>query len=289
MSRTVLILIGVLAALSACGGDDSGPTAGKRLEVVAAFYPLAWAAERVGGNGVHVRNLTPPGVEPHDVELSPRDVERIRAADVVLYLGAGFQPAVEDAVDGADGKTVDLLENERLVRPVEAEGELTADPHIWLDPRRYVELVERIAGALDRSVPPELAVEFQSLDREFARGLDRCERRDVVTTHAAFGYLTRRYGLDQISISGLSPEVEPAPRELEKIVDQVRESGATTIFFETLVSPRLAETVARETGATTGVLDPLEGIAEDDLEQGADYLSVMRENLASLRRGLECR
>lgn len=289
MSRTVLILICVLATLPACGGDNSEPSGSESLDVVAAFYPLAWAAEQIVGDSVHVRNLTQPGAEPHDVELSPRDVERIREADVVLYLGAGFQPAVEDAVDGAEGKTLDLLADERLVKAVEAEGELTADPHIWLDPRRYQEMVERIAAALDRSVPPELAAGLQTLDRQFSRGLDQCERREVVTTHAAFGYLTRRYGLDQISISGLSPEVEPAPRELEEIVDRIRQSGATTIFFETLVSPRLAETVARETGANTAVLDPLEGIAEDDLDRGADYLSVMRENLASLRRGLECR
>lgn len=288
MTRTILVLICALASLTACGGNASSSQDGK-LDVVAAFYPLAWAAEEIGGAGVDVRNLTPPGAEPHDVELSPKDVERIRSADVVLYLGAGFQPAVEDAVHGAEGKTVDLLANERLASPVEVEGELTADPHIWLDPRRYRAMVERVAVALDRSVPVELADELQALDREFARGLALCERREVVTTHAAFGYLTRRYGLDQISISGLSPEVEPAPRKLEEIVDRVRESGATTIFFETLVSPRLAETVARETGAQTDVLDPLEGIEEADLDRGADYLSVMRENLASLRRGLECR
>jgi zinc transport system substrate-binding protein len=301
MSRTVLVLICLLAGLTACGGDSNSSGGSSELDVAAAFYPLAWAAERVGGEAVSVRNLTPAGAEPHDVELSARDVERIRSADVVLYLGAGFQPAVVDAVEGADGTAVDLLAGMELVEGVEAhagEGEehaeegheeLERDPHVWLDPLRYATMVERTADALDRAEEAEeLVAELRALDREFTDGLAECRRREIVTTHAAFGYLARRYRLEQIPITGLSPEVEPTPRELEEVVEHVREAKATTIFFETLVSPRLAETVARETGATTAVLNPLEGLSEDELERGEDYLSVMRENLAALRKGLEC-
>jgi zinc transport system substrate-binding protein len=301
MTRIVLVLIFAAAALTACGGD-SGSSEDERIDVVAAFYPLAWAAERTGGDEVRVRNLTPPGVEPHDIELTPRDVERIRSADVVLYLGSGFQPAVEDAVEGADGTTVDLLRGLELLR-AEAEAheegheeeeagregeELERDPHVWLDPVRYRKVVDRVAAALGRPVPGELQSELEALDSEFTSGLAQCRRREVVTSHTAFGYLTRRYGLEQVPISGVAPEVEPTPRELEEVVEHVRETKATTVFFETLVSPRLAETVARETGATTAVLDPLEGLEQDALDRGADYLSVMRENLASLRRGLGC-
>ncbi len=287
MSRTVLVLICLLAGATACGGDSGSSGGSSELDVVAAFYPLAWAAEQVGGEAVSVRNLTPAGAEPHDVELSARDVERIRSADVVLYLGADFQPAVVDAVEGADGTAVDLLVAEH------AEGdreELERDPHVWLDPLRYATMVERIARVLGRpEAGEELVAELRDLDREFTRGLAQCRRRELVTTHAAFGYLARRYQLEQIPITGLSPEVEPTPRELEEVVEHVRDAKATTIFFETLVSPRLAETVARETGAATDVLNPLEGLSEDELDRGADYLSVMRENLRALRRGLDCR
>lgn len=263
--------------------------AGKK-DVVAAFYPLAWATERVGGDEVEVRNLTRPGVEPHDVELSPRDVEEVRSADIVFYLGAGFQPAIEDAVEGAEGETINLLEGGRLIRPEEAEGELTADPHVWLDPVRYSEMVREIADALGHSGhTPPLVEDLQELDAEYREGLENCRRREIVTTHAAFGYLAQRYGLEQIPLTGLSPETEPTPRDLERLVDRVRESGAKTIFFETLVSPRLAETVARETGAKTDVLDPLEGLSGQELRRGENYLSVMRENLTSLRRALNCR
>jgi zinc transport system substrate-binding protein len=278
MTRTVLALV-LLAALTACGGDSGSSGSSDRTDVVAAFYPLAWAADRVAGETIDLRNLTPPGTEPHDFELTAQDVERIRSADVVLYLGAGFQPAVEDAVQEADGRVVDLLED-----PVDR------DPHVWLDPARFAGVVEDVAVALDRqdAAAAPLA-ELRALDREFARGLARCDRREIVTAHQAFGYLARRYRLEQVAITGVSPEAEPTPRRLEQVVERVRRTGATTVFFETLVSPRLAETVARETGAATAVLNPLEGLTDEQLERGEDYLSVMRDNLAALRKGLGCR
>jgi zinc transport system substrate-binding protein len=277
-----------------CGGDDAGE---EGTRVVAAFYPLAYAAERVGGAEVDVRNLTPPGAEPHDVELTARDVERVREADVVLYLGGGFQPALEDAVADAEGEAVDLLAGLRLLRgeahdehAADHEEESGVDPHVWLDPLRYATTVERIGRELDRAEAAGAVVrELRRLDRDFRLGLADCDRRELVTSHAAFGYLAQRYRLRQISISGLSPESEPTPRELEEIIEHVEESGAGTIFFETLVSPRIAETVARETGAETAVLNPLEGLTEEELESGANYFTVMRRNLAALRAALGCR
>jgi zinc transport system substrate-binding protein len=280
MTRIVLVLIVLVAALTACGADSSSSDDGSdRLDVVAAFYPLAWAVEQVAGDTVQLRNLTPPGTEPHDVELTARDVERIRSADIVFYLGGGFQPAVEDAVEGAGGEAIDLL-----VDPV------GRDPHVWLDPIRFAEVVERVAGALDRQdAAAEPVAELRALDREFERGLLRCQRREIVTAHEAFGYLARRYGLTQVAITGLSPEAEPTPQRLEEVIDRVRKTGATTVFFETLVSPRLADTVARETGAHTAVLNPIEGLTDEQVAAGEDYVSVMRENLATLRKALGCR
>jgi zinc transport system substrate-binding protein len=290
VARTVLVLICLLALPAACGGEKGSSGGSEGTSVVAAFYPLAWAAERVGDDEVDVWNVTRPGAEPHDVELTPRDVERIRSADVVVYLGAGFQPGIEEAVAGAEGTTIDVLDGLELTPAAPNEEGLARDPHVWLDPIRYSVVVEAIAESLGRREQGRaVADELLELDRQFESGLADCDRRELVTTHAAFGYLADRYDLDQISISGLSPEVEPAPRDLEEIVDRVRAAGATTIFFETLVSPRLAETVARETGATTAVLDPLEGLSQEDLDRGADYLSVMRDNLAALQRGLGCR
>jgi zinc transport system substrate-binding protein len=268
------------------------------LQVVAAVYPLAYAAERVGGAEVDVRNLTPPGAEPHDVELSARDVERVRRADLVVYLGGGFQPALEDAVADAEGDALDLLDGLRLLHTEDHEehgdeedrNEESADPHVWLDPLRYATIVERVARALGRPDAADAVVrELRQLDLDYRRGLADCARRDLVTSHAAFAYLAHRYRLNQISIGGLSPESEPTPRDLEEIIEHVEESGARTIFFETLVSPEIAETVARETGAKTAVLNPLEGLTEDELESGANYFTVMRRNLAALQAALGCR
>jgi zinc transport system substrate-binding protein len=305
---TRIILISTTLALAAlgaagCGGSDE--TAGSdRTTVVAGFYPLAYAAERIGQESVEVRNLTPVGAEPHDLELSPGDVEDVRDADVVLYLGAGFQPALEDAAEGAAGQAVDVLEGMRLLEGSaghedehagEEEGgheeeEHGLDPHVWLDPVLYAGVVERIGDVLGRPEEAQsLAVELHTLDEELSAGLADCDRRVLVTSHEAFGYLAARYGLEQIAVTGLSPEAEPLPRDLEKVVELVRESGATTIFFETLLSPELAETVARETGAQTAALNPLEGLTSDEASSGEDYFSIMRRNLASLRDALGCR
>lgn len=280
--RVVLILTAMLAFGAGCGSDEG--TARGRVAVAAAFYPLAYAAEQIGGDRVAVRNLTPPGAEPHDVELSARDVERIRSSDVVLYLGSGFQPSFERAVEGADGETIDLLGMDLLA------GEEGVDPHVWLDPLRYAEQARRIGDVLGRQQPAaRFAERLRELDADFERGLARCARREIVTSHAAFYYLADRYELEQIGLTGVSPEAEPTARDLEAIVDEVETTGATTIFFETLVSPRLAETVAREAGAKTAVLNPLEGLSQEDLDEGKDYFSVMRENLATLRQALGCR
>lgn len=262
-----------------CGGNASAGDG--REDVVAGFYPLAFAAEEIGGRDVDVTNLTPAGSEPHDIELSVRDVEHVLDADLVLYLGHGFQPALEEAAGETHGKAVDLLEG------LDVEDD---DPHVWLDPVRYARMVETIGRALGKEAPGRaLAARVRALDAEYRSGLASCERRELVTSHAAFGYLAERYGLEQISVTGLSPEAEASPRDLERVADLVRERGVTTVFVEPLVSPDLGETVARETGATTAVLDPLEGLTEDELADGDDYFSVMRANLAAIREALGCR
>ncbi len=275
--RELLVAVTVTVALATgCSPADSGAAP----DVVASFYPLAWAAEQVAAPGVRVVDLTPPGAEPHDLELSPRDLETIRGAGLVVYVGGGFQPSVEDAVASRDGRSLDVLR----------KGE---DPHVWLDPVRFAGVVEEIAAELGEQGKGEegrKGVEaLKRLDRDYRRGLARCGRRVLVTTHASFGALAARYGLTQVPLAGRTPEAEPSPRELERIVDEVRESGATTVFTEPLVSSRLAETVARETGTRVATLDPLEGLSQDRLDAGEDYLSVMRDNLAVLREALGCR
>jgi zinc transport system substrate-binding protein len=286
--KSMLVLACTALVAAGCGGSEPSADVSTTPTVVAAFYPLAWAAEQIAGDGAEVVNLTPSGAEPHDIELTPRDVERVRGADLVLYLGHGFQPALQKAVDGRAGPSLDLLEGQRLFAGADDE-QGAYDPHVWLDPSRFAEMVTAIGAALHREqAAAHLAKRQQALDQHMASGLESCRRHEIVTSHAAFGYLAKRYGLRQIALTGLSPEAEPSPRGLESLVDEVRRSGATTVFFETLVSPKLAQTVAREANVKTAVLDPLEGLTADEVAAGNDYFSVMRANLVSLRDALGC-
>jgi zinc transport system substrate-binding protein len=283
IARIVLILTGT-AVLAGCGA-----AAGGKNSVVAAFYPLAYAAQRMSPSA-KVENLTPPGAEPHDLELTPQAVARIERAAIVLYLSHGFQPAVSDAVKNAGGRKVDILQGLRLHAASGQEAGLSADPHVWLDPVLFQQIVRGIAGALPRPVhTAPLIADLRALDRDYRKGLADCARKDIVTSHAAFGYLAQRYGLRQVPITGLTPESEPTPKQLAHVIQLVRQTHATTVFFERLVSPRLADTVAREVGAHTAVLDPIEGLTPSEQRQGETYLTLMRQNLVALRRALACR
>jgi zinc transport system substrate-binding protein len=260
-----------------------------RTKVVAAFYPLAFAAETVGGAAVQVRNLTPPGAEPHDVELTPRDVAALQQADVVVYLSHGFQPAVEHALEGSSATLVDALAGLRLKSGVGDEAGKT-DPHVWLDPVLYAQVVRRVSAALHRPRPAAaLGARVLRLDREYRTGLAHCRRREFVTSHAAFGYLAARYRLHQVPITGIDPESEPSAQKLAALARLVRREHITTVFFESLVSPKLAQTVAREAGAKTAVLDPIEGLTSDEQRRGDTYLTLMRRNLHELQAALGCR
>jgi zinc transport system substrate-binding protein len=283
IARIVLILI---AAVVVAGCNSA---AGGKNTVVTAFYPLAYAAQTMSPSA-KVENLTPPGAEPHDLELTPQAVARVEKAAVVLYLSHGFQPAVSDAVKRAGGRKIDILQGLPLHSARGQEAGLSADPHVWLDPVLFEQIVHRIAAALPRPVHTgPLIADLGALDRDYRNGLAHCERKDIVTSHAAFGYLAQRYGLRQVPITGLTPESEPTPKQLAHVIRLVRQTHTTTVFFERLVSPRLADTVAREVGAHTAVLDPIEGLTPSEQRHGETYLTLMRENLAALRKALACR
>jgi zinc transport system substrate-binding protein len=294
MIRSAVVLAGfVLVSAAACGSGAHGPDGGDRVQVVASFYPLEEAARQVGGDLVDVTDLTPPGLEPHDLEVTPDDVEAIASADVVVYLGSGFQPGVEDATADAEGELVDALSGANALPPPagEAGQGLSLDPHVWLDPDGYRYIVDQIEAAIERADPADRATfrsntaaydqRLMDLDGAFADGLADCDRHLIVTNHAAFGYLAAAYGLQQQAISGLEPDAEPSPGRLAELEDLVRREGVTTVFTEDLVSPKVAETLAAEAGVDTAVLHTLEGLTDDELSQ-------MRENLATLRTALGC-
>ncbi|WP_327024543.1 metal ABC transporter substrate-binding protein [Micromonospora sp. NBC_01739] len=300
-----------LTLVTGCTGDEAAGNDPERVDVVAGFYPLQFLAERIGGNAVAVTNLARPGAEPHDLELNPRQVGQIIDAELIVFLH-GFQPAVDEAIEQHGGDhAFDVAEVEPLLDATagghdhdhgddhdhsDEKSDGAKDPHVWLDPTRLATIGDKLAerlGAVDPDHADEytqragaLRTELEKLDTEFTEGLKTCQRREIVVSHTAFGYLAQRYQLEQIGITGLSPEDEPSPQRLATVTEEAREHGATTIFFETLVSPKVAETIAREVGAQTAVLDPLEGLSAEG--GGEDYLSVMRTNLQTLRTALSC-
>ena len=309
-----LLLVSALS-LTACADQRAGAKDG-RLDVVAAFYPLQFAVEQIGGPHVAVTGLTKPGAEPHELELTPKAVAEVSTADLVVF-EKGLQPAVDQAVsseaadtslDVAPAAQLDLAfqptigADEHVEHAEGAAGHDHADepgatdPHFWLDPIRYRDVARTIAARLAKADPAHRAdyeargrafeSKLTQLDRDFRAGLSSCERPEIVTSHSAFGYLAQRYHLTQVGISGLSPDAEPDPAQIAAVARYVKQHGVTTIYSETLVSPATADTVAQETGATVKVLDPIEGIT--DKSPGNNYFEVMRSNLSTLRSGQGC-
>jgi len=294
----------VVVGLLGCGVIGAFPTvsaAAPSVRVVGAFYPVAYVAQRVGGDRVSVTNLTPVGAEPHDLELTPKQIDQILDASVVFDLGHRFQPAVEKAAEERDGPTVSLLDRLpiRAGHKHVAEGDPTAlDPHVWLDPVLMRDIVEQVRLALVKADPKGRAVyarnaaafdqQLQALDARYRAGLAHCAIHVIVTSHEAFGYLAQRYGLHQEGVDGLSPDAEPDARRIAQLTDLVKKDHVKVIFTEKLVSPRIAETLAREAGVKTDVLDPLEGLTDSERAHGANYITVMDDNLARLRRALDC-
>ena len=288
--------IGFAAVHSSADERDSDG----RLSVVASFYPMEYLAERIGGSRVDLTELTAPGVEPHDLELTPKQVAQVGAADVVLHL-KGLQPAVDTAVDRAEpAHAVDAASYAPLEQHgaeqdgAEQDGaEHDADPHIWLDPERYAEVAQGVGDSLAAADPAHashyrantaaVVADLTALDREFSTGLAGCPSTDFLTSHSAFGYLADAYGLRQLSVSGLDPETEPSAARLAEVKTEARQHGITTVFTEPLAGTRLADTLADELGLRTATLDPLESAPAE-----GDYLSAMRANLSALRNALGC-
>ncbi len=307
--------------LSACGG---GAVGSGKVSVVTSFYPVQFVTERVAGDRADVTNLTAPGGEPHDLELSPRQVADVQDADLVVYQ-KGFQTAVDEAVDQADraqGTTVDAADGVSLIEEseeahdeeehdhadeeghdhTEEEGHDHGhdhggvDPHLWLDPANLEPVTEHVRDALVELDPDHadtyranadaLLADLESLDDDLRTGLADCRVRDIVTSHAAFAYLARAYDLVQVPIAGIDPGTEPSAAQLASITDLVKRDGITTVFTETLVSPAVARTVAREAGVRTATLDPIEGLTKATADE--DYLSIMRSNLATLQKANRC-
>ncbi len=288
-------MLGVALAL-AVAGCGARTTAPPGLAVTATIYPLSEFARRIAGDRAAVTVLIPPGVEAHDYEPTPKDVAALVRARLFVYNGAGFEPWADRLLAQLPPATltVNATEGLPLVR-----GHGGVDPHVWLDPLLAQRQAERILIGLVEADPggradyeanaAALRAELAALDADYRQVLPGCRRKEFISAHAAFSYLARRYGLRVIAVSGLAPEAEPSASRVKTIVQQARRSGIRVVYVEPRGERRVAETIAREVGGTTAVLDPLEGLPVEAQRAGKNYFTVMHENLDQLAQGLDCR
>ena len=299
-----------LSLLTGCGSQPADTAAGDgRLRVLTSFYPMYDFACKIGGDCIDVTNMVPSGTEPHDWEPSTNDLKNLEKADVFIYNGADMEPWADDLLVSRSDTlhVVEASENVEL-RTTDGEHEHAHehedadhhhgdfDPHVWLDPENAKIEMEAIRDALCAADPEnstvfqsnyeKYAAELDALDAEFREKLAPLPNRTIVVAHEAFGYLCDAYGLTQVGIEGLSPDSEPDPGRMAEVIDFVREHSISTIFFEELVSPKVAEAIASETGAQAKMLSPLEGLSDEQAAAGADYFSVMHDNLAALMEAL---
>jgi zinc transport system substrate-binding protein len=315
----IFLCMSILVCLTSCEKKDGPATDAGKLKVITTLFPLYDFARNVGGDAAHVTLLLPPGLEPHSFEPKPGDVLRVNNADIFIYTGKEMEPWVENILKSIDSKKLLVVNaskdiallasigsghghgahgHSETVERQHAEGRL--DPHIWLDFTRAQKMVENIRDGFISKEPSkkdfftknaaQYDARLSSLDREFKAGLADCRHRLFVHGgHFAFNYLAKRYNLDYVSAYEGSPDSEPSPRKIMELKKLVKDNGVKYIYYEELITPRIAEVVARETGCELLFLHGAHNISRDDLEKGATFISLMEQNLANLRKGLECR
>lgn len=278
------------------------PNYSNKRTITTSFYPLYYFTEQIAGNKLSVVNITPSGAEPHDYEPTASDIITIEKSQLLIINGAKLEAwgdKISNQLANTSTKVVVASREITTNNYLDENGNKTTDPHIWLDPKLAKQEAKNIATAIYKIDPSNMAYykdnlkkldeTLNELDSDYKLGLSDCSNKNIVTSHAAFGYLANDYGLKQISISGLSPDAEPSPDKLAEIANFAKENNVKYIFFESLTSPKLSQTIASEVGAKTMVLNPLEGLTPAEKNAGKDYVSIMKDNLNNLKIALECK
>ena len=305
LAKKILLTLGMFVLLMAAGiyllrHRTSTDFSEKNIRVTTSFYPLYFFVQSLGKDRVTVTNITPPGAEPHEYEPTAQDILTMNTSALLVLNGGGLEPwgaSIQKNMQSAQTFVV-VASKDLSLKTLREDGKTFSDPHVWLSPPLAKQMVNAIASGLEAVDPVNasfyaqnadvLQAKLSALDAEFRSGLSECKQKEIVTSHTAFAYLASTYGLKQISIAGVSPDSEPSPAQLANIASFVKKNNVSTIFFEQLVSPKLSETLAREVGARTAVLDPLEGMTAIDEAQRKDYFTQMRSNLETLKKALVC-
>src|SRR5579883_2598969 len=296
MNKKAIVWVGLFAiAVIALVGfgvvtTNQYQSSSAKISVTASFYPVYFFSQQIGGDKVNVVNITPAGAEPHDYEPTASDIVHIESSRMLVVSGA-VEPWVASVTQNLDPQhtLVVTAAKDLTTRQLTEDGKTGVDPHVWLDPVLAQSMVQSILQGYEQIDPANtsyyqanaqaLIAKLKDLDTAYRQGLADCQRKDIVTSHAAFGYLAVRYGLNQVPIAGLSPDAEPSEQQLASLAQFVKNNHVTYIFFESLASPKLSQTLAQETGAKTLELNPLEGLTSEELAAGKDYVTEMEQNL----------
>ncbi len=299
LSLIALIILVLSAGYFVFRNYHPSESSGK-LKVATSFYSLYFFTKEIGGDKVDVTNITPAGAEPHDHDPSTGDIVKIEESKMLVLNGAveSWGHKIKDILKGSNVLVVTAGEG-LLTKQLTEGGQTGVDPHVWLDPILAKQEAHAIAQGLIKVDPADttfyqhnekkLDGELDQLDQDYRKGLVSCQQKDIITSHAAFAYLGSRYGLNQVAISGLSPDAEPSAAQLADATNFAKSHNVRYIFFESLVSPKLSDTIANEVGAKTLVLDPIEGLTDNDIKAGKTYFTVMQDNLNNLRIALSCK
>lgn len=303
MKKNLYLILTTIVILffSSCGVKDSNKIENSnKLNVYTSFYAMYDFTSKIGGDKINIKNLVPSGIEPHDYEPSPSDIANLEKADILIYNGAGMEGWIDKVLDSLNNKNLVIVETSKglkLIENTNTDEDLKYDPHVWLNPQNAKKQMEIIKDALVSKDPQnkeyyeknyvENAKKIDELDKEYKDAVSKFKTKDIVVSHSAFGYLCDAYNLNQIAIEGLLADAEPTPSKMAQIVKFAKENNIKYIFFEDLISPKVAQAIAREINAKTAVLNPFEGLKDEDIKAGKEYFSVMRENLKILKEALQ--
>jgi len=283
-----------------------------KISVVTSFYVVYDFAGKIGGDKVSVKNLLPAGSDPHGWEPSPKDIINIEKADIFIYNGANMEGWVDKVLESIGNKNLIAVEASKDVALLKAEDEHVQeqenenededehehlyDPHVWLDPMMAKIQMKSITEALVQFDSDnadyyqenfeKYSEELDKLDKEYKEAILSFNKKDIVVSHEAFGYLCLAYGLNQVGISGLDAEAEPTASRMVEVADFAKDNDVSVIFFDKMVNPKIADTIASSTDAKVDVLNPISSLSQKEIKEGKDYFAIMRENLEALKRAL---
>ena len=303
---SIMVVAVLIMGLAACSRDTEKPAQQSGLTIYASFYPMQFLASQIAGDKAQIISLVPAGVEPHDWEPKPKTLAGLQESDMLVYNGAGMEVWLEDflpslqkagvkTVNASDG--LELLPYDKENEEVNQQGEgLAYDPHVWVSPVKYKQQAQNVLNGLIeidaanqdyyKSNYNNLIEKLDKLDGDYRKAIAGFKSKIFIVSHSAFTYLAKDYGLTQLPIRGVTPQAEPSPAKLAELVQICRDNNIKYIFFESLVSPKLSETLANEVGAETLVLNDGQGITEDQIKQGRNYITIMYENLENLKKAL---